>query len=275
MKKITLLLLFVVILASCRSQELIRPGDSLEVAYDKAYSLYEEERWRDAASAFEVVISIGRGTDFGQNAQYYLAESHYNNRQYLIAASEYERYSATYPNSQRRQEADYKAALSYYNLSPRYNIDQQYTERAIEQFRLFLVRYPNSELIGEVGEKIDELRDKLARKKYEAAEFYMRTNQYNAAAVYYDMIIDRFPGSRYSERALVNQMDAYIKYAENSVAARQEERFQKAVDSYEKYLQLFPRGDNRETAENLYDRAREALLQYDDSDEDVTAASGR
>lgn len=274
MKKISFLLVFIVILASCRSQELIRPGDSLEVAYDKAYALFEEERWRDAASAFEVVISIGRGTDFGQNAQYYLAESHYNNRQYLIAASEYERYSATYPNSDRRQEADYKAALSYYNLSPRYNIDQQYTERAIEQFRLFLVRYPNAELIGEVGDKIDELRDKLAQKKYEAAEFYMRTNRYNAAAVYYEMIIDRFPGSRYAERALVNQMDAYIRYAENSVTARQEERFRKVIESYEKYLQLFPRGDNRATAENHYDRAREALLQYDDGDDDVTA-SGR
>lgn len=271
MKKIALLLVFVVILVSCRSQELIRPGDSLEVAYNKAYALFEEERWRDAASAFEVVISIGRGTDYGQNAQYYLAESNYNNRQYLIAAAEYERYSDNYPNSERRQEADFKAALSYYNLSPRFNIDQQYTERAIEQFRLFLVRYPNSERLEEVGNKIEELRNKLARKKFEAAEFYMRTNRYNAAAVYYDMIIDRFPDSRYTERALVSQMDAYIKYAENSVSARQEERFRKAIESYETYLQLFPRGENRATAENLYDRAREALLQYDDGD-DVTVS---
>jgi outer membrane protein assembly factor BamD len=271
MKKLSLLLVVLFILASCRSQELIRPGDSLEVAYDKAYALYEEERWRDAASAFEVVISIGRGTEYGRNAQFYLAESHYNNRQYLVAASEYERYSASHPNSERRQEADFKAALSYYNLSPRYNIDQQYTRRAIEQFSLFLVRYPNSEMTTEAGQKIDELRDKLARKKYEAAQFYMRTNRYNAAAVYYEMVIDRFPESRYAERSLVNQIDAYIKYAENSVTARQEERFRKAVESYEKYLQLFPRGDNRATAENLYDRAREALLEYED-DEDLTVS---
>lgn len=276
MKNLSFLLVLIIILSSCRSQELIRPGDTLEIAYEKAYSLYEEERWRDAANAFETVISIGRGTDYGQNAQFYLAESYYNNHQYLIAASEYERYSASHPNSQRRQEADFKAALSYYNISPRYNIDQTHTHRAIEHFNLFIVRYPNSDRIGEASEKVDELLNKLARKNYEAAQFYMRTNRYNAAAIYYEIVIDRYPGSRYAERALVNQIDAYIQYAENSVQARQEERFQKAVESYEKYLELFPRGDNRSRAESLYDRAREALAGMNGGNEDtdvVTTAS--
>lgn len=274
MKKLSLLLIIVFVIASCRSQELIRPGDTLEVAFEKAYSLYEEERWRDAASAFETVISIGRGTDFGQNAQYYLAESHFNNEQYLLAASEYERYSQSHPNSERRQEVDYKAALSYYNLSPRFNIDQTQTHRAIEQFRLLLARYPNSDRVSEVSDKIDELRNKLARKNYEAAQFYMRTNRYNAAAIYYDIVIDRYPESDYAERSLVNQIDAYIQYANNSVTARQEERYHKAIESYEKYLELFPRGENRPRAENLYDRAIEALARFDtDTDDTVTASN--
>ncbi len=275
MKKLSLLLVVLFILASCRSQELIRPGDSLDVAYEKAFSLYEEERWRDAASAFETVISIGRGTEFGQDAQYYLAKSYYNNRQFLLAASEYERYSQQHPNSERRQEADFMAARSYYNLSPRYNIDQTKTHRAIERFRLFIARYPNSDRVDEAGEKIEEMRNKLARKNYEAAEFYMRTNRYNAAAIYYDIVIDRYPESRYAERSLVKQIDAYIQFAENSVPARQEERFQKAVESYEKYLELFPRGDNRSRAEDLYDKAREALAQIrgDDDAADITASS--
>jgi outer membrane protein assembly factor BamD len=89
------------------------------------------------------------------------------------------------------------------------------------------------------------------------------------------LVIDRFPESRYAERSLVRQINAYIQFAENSVPARQEERFQKAVESYEKYLQLFPRGDNRSRAEDLYDRAREALVEIrgDDGDESEVAAS--
>ncbi len=92
MRKPALLLFVLLVIASCRSQDLIQPGDSIQVAFDKAYGLYEQERWSDAARAFETVVNISRGTDFGRDAQFYLAESYYKDGQYLLAASEYDRY---------------------------------------------------------------------------------------------------------------------------------------------------------------------------------------
>jgi len=270
-QKIALVLLFALLLSSCRSQELIRPGDSLEVAFEKAYSLYEQERWRDAISAFETVLSIGRGTDIGQDAQFYLSESYFNNNQFLLAASEYERYSASHPASPRRQDVDFKAALSYYRMSPRYNIDQTYSRQAIERFRLFLARYPMSERVDEASGIIEELREKLAKKTYETARFYMRNAYYSSAAIYFNLVIDRYPETQWAERALVNQIEAYIRYADNSIPGRREERYRKAVDSYETYLQLFPRGENRSRAEELYDEAQEALLPYESADDAVTS----
>ncbi len=255
MRTFVILLLAALTLSSCRSQDLIRPGDSLEVAFEKAKSQFEDENWSDAARSFETVISIGRGTDIGQEAQFLLAESYFNNRRYLIAASEYERYASFYPRSERREKVDYKAGLSYYQMSPRYRLDQTYTRTAIENFRLFNSRYPNSERRSDVNEYITEMREKLARKQYTAAEFYMRTNRYNAAAVYFDLVIDDYPETEWAEKALVDQIQAYILYADNSVRARQKERYEKAVESYDKYMQLFPRGENRSRAEDLFDEA--------------------
>jgi len=255
MRAVLIIVIAAFALISCRSQDLIRPGDTLEVAFEKAKSQYDQENWSTAASAFETVVSIGRGTDIGQEAQFLLAESYFNNRRYMIAASEYQRYANFYPRSQRRELVDFKAALSYYNLSPRYNLDQSNTRQAIERLRLFNSRYPNSERTAEASEMIDELRSKLARKKFEAAQFYMRTNRYNAATVYHDLVIDRYPETIWAERSLVDQIEAFILYADNSVRARQKERYEKAVESYETYLQLFPRGENRSRAEDLYDRA--------------------
>ncbi|WP_083750210.1 outer membrane protein assembly factor BamD [Rhodohalobacter halophilus] len=266
MRTLLLLTTAALLFASCRSNELIRPGDSLEVAYEKALNQFEQENYSEAARAFETVISIGRGTDIGQNAQYYLAESYFNNRRYLLAASEYERYAQFHPNSERREEADFKRALSFYHLSPRYRLDQTYTHRAIENFRLFLARFPNSEYSDEAGEYISELRGKLARKAYNAGEFYKRTNQFRAAAVYFDVVIDNYPETQWAERSLVDQMESYILYAENSVPDRQAERFEMALESYETYLQLFPRGENRSRIENLYDRAQSGLREATGSD---------
>lgn len=246
---------------SCRSPNLIRPGDTIEIAYEKAKNLYDDEKYNEAAQAFETVISIGRGTDVGQEAQYYLAESYFNSERYLVAASEYARYAQFHPNSPRREEVDFKEALSYYQLSPRYRLDQSHTRTAINSFRLFNSRYPNSERINEAGEYINELREKLARKEFTAASFYKRTNRYNAAAVYYDKVVDEYPETTWAEQSLVEQIEAYILYAENSVPERQEERFELALDSYGTYLQLFPRGESRSRAEELYDRARSGLAE--------------
>ncbi|MFO7798186.1 outer membrane protein assembly factor BamD [Rhodohalobacter sp.] len=259
MRNLLFLFATVLLFASCQSNELIRQGDSLEVAYEKALNQYEEENYAEAARAFESVISIGRGTDIGQEAQFYLAESYFNNRRYLLAASEYERYAQFHPNSPKREEADFKKALSYYNLSPRYRLDQSYTYQAIENFRLLLSRFPNSEYGDDASEYISELRSKLARKSYSAGEFYKRTSRYEAAAVYFDIVIDDYPETSWAEKALVDQMESYILYAENSVADRQAERFEKALESYETYLQLFPRGENRSRVEDLYDRAQSGL----------------
>ncbi len=259
MRTFFILFLTAFMFISCRSEDLIRPGDSIDVAFDKAMSQFEDEKYTDAARSFETVISIGRGTDYGQNAQFYLAESHYNNRRYLVAASEYARYVQFHPNSPRRSEAEFKEALCYYNLSPRYRLDQTYTERAIERFRLFISRYPDSELSEQAAGYIEELREKLARRDFNAAEFYMRTNRYNSAAIYFGLVIDRFPETRWAERALVKQMESYILYAENSVERRQEERFEKALESYSSYLQLFPQGENRSRVEDLHDRAMRGI----------------
>lgn len=261
-------------LVSCRSQDLIRPGDTLEIAFEKAKSQYDQENWTTAANAFETVVSIGRGTDLGQEAQFLLAESYFNNRQYMIAASEYQRYATFYPRSERRQNADFKQALSYYNLSPRYNLDQTNTRQAIERFRLFNARYPNSELVTESSSYIEELRSKLARKKYEAAQFYVRTNRFQAGTVYHDLVIDRYPETMWAERALVDKIEAYILYADNSVRSRQKERYQEAVASYETYLQLFPRGENRSRAENLYDRAIREIERFERQDPDRESVAG-
>lgn len=258
-RTVIILVIALLTLASCRNQELIRPGDSLEVAFDKAMNQFENENYSEAARAFETVVSIGRGTDVGQDAQFYLSESYFEQRRYLLAASEYTRYVQFHPNSERRQRAEFNEALAYYHLSPRYRLDQGYTDTAIDRFRLFNARYPDSELQEEAAGYIEELRSKLAQRDYNAAEFYMRISRFNSAAIYFGLVIDNYPETTWAELSLVRQIESYVIYAENSIEQRQEERFRSALQSYNRYLQLFPRGENRSRAEDLYDRANRGI----------------
>lgn len=257
----TLLILvgFLFVFTACQNDKLIKRGDTVDVAYDKAMAFYVEKDFNEAANAFETVTRLGRGTDYGQEAQFYLAESYYNGRRYLLAASEYDRFVSLYPQDVRRQDAEFKAAMSYYHQSPRYKLDQSATRNAIERFRLFNNRFPDSELVTEAADMIDELRNKLARKSYEAARFYSRTDQYRAASIYFNETIDQYPESEWAERALVDQIQTYITYADNSITARQAERYTSAIETYDKFLQLFPESEFRSEVESLHDEAQQKL----------------
>jgi outer membrane protein assembly factor BamD len=274
-KSVAMLLGAVLLLTvSCAKDQFIQPGDTLEVAYKKAMGLYEAEKYREASSAFETVLSIARGTEYAQQTQFMLAESYYKNQEYLLAASEYERYVNYYPQAEDRPEAQYKEALCYYELSPRYKLDQSYTHKAIEKFQLFLSRYPNSEHAADAANYIDEMSDKLAHKIFEAAELYHRIDQFEAAAIYYGEVLDKYPETKWAERSLVEQIRSYVEYADRSIQEKQIERYEMAIDSYEKYMQLFPNGDNRSMAEDYYDRARVGIAEVrEEMTDDVDMAT--
>ena len=178
-----------------------------------------------------------------------------------MAASEFRRFARNYTADERRKEAEFMEAYCHYQLSPRYNLDQTETYHALDRFQLFVSRYPGTDLAEQALEYMEELRGKLARKKFEAAEMYMRIRQYDSAALYYDLTVDEYPESKWAEKAMANQILAYVKYAEDSILRRQQERFEKAVESFERYIQIFPRGENRERANEYYDRALNGLAE--------------
>ncbi|MEQ9090429.1 MAG: outer membrane protein assembly factor BamD [Balneola sp.] len=260
MKKNSYLFLTVILLfTACKSSRLVNPGDTVQQAYQKGITKFEEGNYGDAAEIFETVTRVGRGSEYAQEAQYYLAESYFNQERYILAEAEYNRFITFYPRDSKRQEVDYKKALSIYHQSPRYRLDQSATRRAIEEFQLFNSRYPDSRFVTESADKINELREKLARKYYESAQFYSRTDQYKAATIYYDLVIDRYPESKWAETALLNQIDTYNEYAVNSILNKQVERYNLAISSYEKFIQLFPQSNARSEAETYRDVAEQGV----------------
>ncbi|NGP89087.1 outer membrane protein assembly factor BamD [Fodinibius halophilus] len=269
----SVLVLMFVLLASCKNQQYIQRGDTLPTAFKKSMKLFQAEKYSEAASAFETVIQIGRGTDYGKKAQFMLAESYNEDERYLLAASEYERYISLFPRSEDRQIAQFKEAYCYYKLSPRYKLDQSYTRKAIEKFRLYNSRYQNSEKRQEAAQYITEMRAKLAKKHFYAADLYMRIDDYEAAITYYDLTIDQYPESIWAQRALVEKIKTYNIYAGRSIISKQKERYQKAVSAYETFIQLFPNGKYRSQADEHVDVARAALAELTvESDEKNSTA---
>lgn len=254
----TLLLGLLLAVAGCTGSGQVR-YNSAEDAYKKGKAQFEAENYDRAIQFFRGVFTYGRATEWSDDAQLMLARAYRANKSFMLAATEYDRFLQLYRNDERAPEAEYERAMCYYELSPRYQLDQTDTRRAISHFQLFLDRYPSHERAPEAQEKIKELREKLAHKKYAAAQLYERREMYPAAPLTYEVVFDKYPETSWADDALLGAVRAYIQYSARSVQQRQAERLQKAVENYRRLTQLYPESNLLKQAEQLYETAQERM----------------
>lgn len=261
---ISVLLLLILFVAGCGSSSRVR-YDSPEEALTKGKDLYERGRYDRAVEYFQGVFDFGRAHEWAADAQLYLARSYRDNSDYILAASEYSRFIEIYRTDPRVPDAEYERALTYYERSPIFQLDQTDTERAVDAFNLFANRYPTHPLRIEAEARVEELRAKLARKQYQTAQLYERHERYRAAAISYETVFDKYPDTDWADDALLGAVRTYIQFSDLSVLERQEERLQKAIDNYLRLLQIFPDSPLLKDAEALYEVAierRQSLTSY-------------
>lgn len=258
----SLLLVAAVLAAGCTGSNRLR-YDTPKEAYEKGLALYEAGKYDRAAEYFQGTFDFGRTHEWAADAQLYLARSYARNEEYILAANEYTRFIQIFRNDPRAATAEYERAMTYYERSPAYQLDQTDTRYAIDNFRLFISRYPTNERVPDAEEKIIELRNKLARKQYEAAQLYELRDYWEAAAVTYEGVFDQFFDTKWADDALVGAMRAYVNFAEQSVATRQRERLEQAVANYERLIQVFPNSSLLKEAEAIYTDVQRRLEALD------------
>ncbi len=235
----SVVLALVLLAAGCSSGDRIA-SETPEAAFEKGLSFYERGKYDRAIEYFQHVFDFGRTNPRAADAQYYLAQAYFKDEQYLLAANEFTRFVELYRGDERAEEGEYGRAMSYVRLSPPYQLDQTDTQTALTYLRLYLSTYPEGEHAAELAAYTGELRAKLARKQFEVGELYERRELYEAAALSYEGVIEKYPDSEYADDALLGALRSYRAYAEASIPSRQAERYQKAAEAYARLVQLFP-----------------------------------
>ncbi|MDX1430016.1 MAG: outer membrane protein assembly factor BamD, partial [Rhodothermales bacterium] len=225
-------------LAACSGSGRLR-YETPEEAYRKGFERYEKGDYDRAAEYFRGAFDFGRTHEFAADAQLFLARSHARSGDYLLAANEYNRFIQLYRRDPRVASAQYEYAMTYYERSPGYQLDQSPTENAIEQFQLFIDRYPTNELVADAEARINELREKLALKRFESAGLYERRGLHEAAALTYESVFDEYPGTRWADDALAGAFENYVAFADQSIVARKSERLDKAIQNYDRLREIF------------------------------------
>ena len=247
-----------ILLAGCTGSGRLS-HDSPREAYEKGMDYYERGRFSRAAQYFQGVFDYGRTHEWAADAQLYLAQAHHQNRDFILAASEYSRFAELFRSDERVADAEFQRAMTFYERSPKIELDQTTTHQGIEVFNLYIQRYSTHDSVNVAVQRVGELRRKLADKQFHSAKLYERRGLYQAAALSYEAVFDKFPDTPLADDALLGAVRSYIEFSALSIEARQPERLQKAITNYQRLIDLFPDSDLIEEAIEFSDIARREL----------------
>lgn len=232
---------------------------SAEEAYQKGVSSYRDGRYSRAVEYFGGVFEFGRTHEWAADAQLYLARSHRRNRDFILSASEYTRFTELYRADPRVADAEFERAMTFYERSPQIELDQTNTRKGVEVFNLYIQRYSDHDSVEVAMQRVEELRRKLADKQLHAAMLYERRGLYQAAALSYEVVFDKYPDTPLADDALLGAMRCYIEFSARSISSRQPERLEKALLHYQRLLDLFPNSELMQEAGELGMQAEKEL----------------
>lgn len=192
---------------------------SAEVIYERARAAMNRGNYREAIFVFEQLESRFPFSEVGKQSQIDLIYCYYKNsspEQAIDAADQFIRENPTHP---RVDYALYIKGLTYFDRDPGpleslLNVDRATrppadSERAFSLFRQLVERFPASPYAADAVERMEYLREKLARYENYVADYYMRRQAYIAALNRAKRALTRYNGTAANRKSLEIMIEAY------------------------------------------------------------------
>ncbi|MDI9342643.1 MAG: outer membrane protein assembly factor BamD [Sediminibacterium sp.] len=259
MKKIIIVLLVALGIGgvSCdRYNKLLKSSD-YELKLKKALEYYNKGNYVRASQLYEELIPVMKGTDKSEEVYYYYTWSEYNMGDYILAQYHFKNFTRQFFGSKHAEECYFMNAYCYYLTSPNYQLDQTATKNAIQEFQAFADAYPSSERLDSCNRIIDKLRAKIEHKESDVVKQYYKIQDYKATITATKNFVKEYPNSTYTEEMYYMMINSYYLLAINSIQEKKQERLDGAIESYLKFVDLYPQSRFLSRAESVYASCKE------------------
>jgi outer membrane protein assembly factor BamD len=227
-------------MAGCHGISKVLKNKDPEYKLRMAEQYFVKKKYTYAQQLYEDVMPFFKGKPEFEDIYYKYAYSVYNQKDYLNDENLFKTYLEVFPNSPRSEEIDYMRAYTFYKQSPKAELDQTNTIKAMGMMQTFINTHPGSSRIKEANDIIDLSRKKLEIKDYKAAQLYYDIGQYRAAAVSFNTVLNTYPDSQKSDEYKLMSIKAYFKFAEMSIEEKKAERFEKVIEECNDFTDRFP-----------------------------------
>lgn len=268
MRKSQLLLLLLatcsLLLTSCSEYSYVLKSKDYEYRYEAAKALYAEGHYQQATELFSMLLAPLKGTSYGEESLYMLAESNLKARDFESAAMFFKKYYQAYPKGKYMELARYNSGYALYRQTPDIRLDQSSTMEAITEYQNFLDYCPGTNLKNQAQEIIYALQDKLVQKEYQSAKLYYDLgtyvincihggNNYEACVVTAQNALKDYPYASANIREELSVLVLRAKYhlARQSVEEKRMERYRDVIDEYYAFQNDYPESQYMKEANTI------------------------
>ena len=259
-------------LVSCNEYTAVLKSNDYEYRYEAAKALYADGHYRQAAELLGMLLAPLKGTSYGEESLYMLAESNMKARDYESAAMFFKKYYQAYPKGLYMELSRFNSGYALYKQTPDIRLDQTSTIEAISEYQNFLDYCPGTSLKGQAHQIIYDMQDKLVRKEYLSAKLYFDLgtymnnciyggSNYAACIVTAQNALKDYPYASPQLREDLSILVLRAKYhlARQSVEEKRLERFRDAVDEYYAFENDYPESKYMKEASSIYEYSEKVI----------------
>ncbi len=227
--------------ASCASDfgKVLKSTD-YDYKLKKANEYFDKKKYKNAEQLYVELFPVYKGTEKFEELYYKYAFCSYYQKNYADAENLFKGFLDVFPNSSKAEEIAYLHAYTFYLQSPKIELEQVNTAKAIGMMQTFINNYSGSSRIKDATGVIDACRSKLEIKEYKNAELYYNLQQYRAAGIAFADLLNNYPESAKGDEYKLMILKSYYQFAKLSVSEKQQERFEKVIDEYNDFTDRYP-----------------------------------
>ena len=218
------------LILSCAAARKETPVLGAEDQFALAKREYDKRKYSSSVLEFQKLIFNYPGAASLDSAQYLLGMCYFQDKDYSSSVGEFKKVLSSFSESPLADDASFMIAYAHFKDSPKAELDQTNTLKAIQELKDFLDEYPESQHATEAQKLLFEARSKLAHKLYNNGRIYYKLKHYDAALLYLQDVLDQYSDTRYAAPASFLKGESY----------REQRKYDLAELEYRKFLEKYP-----------------------------------
>jgi len=208
--------LLALLVAGCDGGESVERGNidyeqfTAQQIFERGEFDLERNKPKLAAQSFAEVERLYPYSALAKRAVIMQAFSNHQARAYEDSRSAAQRYIDFYPADEDAAYAQYLLALSYYDQIDEIGRDQKLTFQALQELREVIELYPESQYANAARLKFDLAYDHLAAKEMEVGRYYLKRDNFAAAANRFRTVVEDFQTTTHTAEALYRLVEVYL-----------------------------------------------------------------